>query len=1107
MAGGGGAVGGGAAGDGGMPGLIRMEEPGAGGSQSLKKDRSHAQQGLQGSDTSALAAEGMNGGSQPGGHKTTPNGIAVTNGDLATTNGDHTDIVMAGSEDPPPLDESWRQAMTNKSFGTMIDRLAQQTYTELNKTLTEMAEVPTDPPQANGVVAQGQQDTSSGSQAKKRLLMDFAHEQRDRYTKTLVLSNFSQNEEDMGKVTNVKVWQDTQSFSVMHARDSIAHLRQNLASFKVPAPNIEGAMEYLATSKASGVPTFGYIPPKRLTAKQLLRALRDMNVTLSTRLNLHEGLPQHMQEFTIANGRATFVVPGEFEVDLAVADEELSSPFYFIDFRFLFTPVSNRLDDRIRQHLENGANYMLSQKGLQGCYDFLHNFVLTHKISILRKQAHELIRGKWFDCIKVESLRRSFVVQYWAGMPGPKNWIEIGVSSGKTQKSAASRKKATPRLNVRWFRKGQEVKDEVLDFDWDVLDLEACLVHVIGKHCFGKLRAAKDGLSALAGADATLEVDLPTPDAAAPEDSSLTLRLPGIRRPLQATVEAVSGQWSLSPPSNITYDSQQRLNYDPNVDPPRLLAALVCALVQERIHKQAELLGWQSVRGVTSARDTFGSNVLQRTVYKVPGWGQHWALAVTSSLRGTKWWVLQLQASIKSGQRNIGTIKDLPGRESLGDKQSEVSVASLREIEKLAVSEVSYLVLSEQLRVMRIPHHIQKAQLPRGEDLHSQRQSTSAVYLQFSALMRDVREEKCRNWALDSIRVSHYGLNVAYDADDQQPSVRHDLRLTLESTKMQNLQRHLKRSRDRDVMLNDTGGLAVRLRTPFGEPFVEQIRTRLRSIARLESYVAILLKLGYTCTAVSLAKLSFTYSAAPELSATLTFTSDGGLPAKLKLEPADSNPHLRIRVMLEQTLNSGRREAFSLFAHVLQLTIPVMQTFDHLETEPLAPRTAIVKTRGVTWYHITYKAPLTAVTFCIRARQRKEDNGKSVRWHIALPELSGKTTDQGLAEAFMKRLKSLWAEKGEAWFGIGSGIVADVQGIRPAIERLDEFVQRYQESGEETTKAEEQAPAVKAEGNGAQQPAHVPPTAPALQLKKQTPNRPPRPSVTKKEPDVIMLDD
>ncbi|KAK3677447.1 mediator complex subunit [Recurvomyces mirabilis] len=1017
-----------------MPGLLMMEAQAAVDSPQAKKDRSHAQD----SGLSATMSEGS---------AAVQNGAIVENGEILTTNGDHVNQKAStlGAEAAPELDQVWKDTPANKSFGTLIDRLAQQCFVDLNDCLGKMSELGDGsngnaPPQVNGLAPQGAYlDTSEVSRQKKRILMDFAQDQRDRFTKTLVLSDWARNADGIAKVHGIESWQQTQDRSYRYAQDAIGLLKNRAVHFKTPAPNIDGAMEVLATGSVASVPDLGYIPPKPLSAKQLLSLLKDMNVALATRLTLHEDLPYHMQQYSISNGRVTFSVPGEFEVDLTVADEEETSPWYFIDFRFLFSPSSSVLNDTMRAHIELQANGALATKGLKGCYDLLHNFVLTHKINVLRNQAIELIRGKWFDCIKVEGLRRSFTIQYWTGVPGPKNWIEIGIVSGRTQKMhpVASRK-ATPRLSVRWFRRGQEVLDESLDIDWNELDVEVCLMQVIGKHCFGKLGITRDGLHAMTaqrGEDSILPPATQGSLSNSSSDFGLKVKLPSMEKSLDVRLDPVTGQFSISPPSTAAARSECVLNSDATIDVARVLASLICTTVQTKVYKQAEMLGWRPLQPQPSIKDHFGKDVLQRTVFGVPGWGDQWALGVGFGLAGEKWWAVQLQYS-GSKDRNLNPLKEVIVAHAVSASIAKggLSASTLLSIERLAVVQATYAVLTKQLREMSVPYTISQSESDRDDD------NSSAVYIHFSPFMRT--SQSWKSWAAEPIRISHLGMD---DDDDgtsaqlgAQSSVQLETSLSLEKKRMTQLRRYLSSSKEQHVTLNSTGGMAVRLRVSFGEPFANQIQARLRSVEALDTQVSALHNLKCKITLASLSTLHFTYSTSPELSAELIFSKTDGT-TRLRLKPSGFNPHQRTRVMLEQCLNRRDGNGFRLFVRALLLTLPLLNCFDRLEEAHLAKQTLQISKRGVTWFQFVYKVPLPAQTFVIRARSKILNGKAQVRWHV---ERLARDTS-GLPEDLGTVLTAFWNSSGEGYFGLGNGIIADAKGITTVLEKLDEILRHF----------------------------------------------------------------
>lgn len=235
-----------------------------------------------------------------------------------------------------------------------------------------------------------------------------------------------------------------------------------------------------------------YLPKKPLSAKEILAEFDRINVLLHIRLNLHENLPKHLQNFIIASGRVTFRSPGSFEMDVSILDEDPTSRFYFIDFRFLFSPSSEIPTGQLRYEVEFRLNTILASNGLIACFDFLHDFVLTYKLSVLRRQAEELARRSWNGHLGVTQIGRSLILHYWTQRPAKKSWLEIGVHSGRKDGVQVER----PRLNVKWMRHGKAIAD-CLQLDEEDLDVEFFLNTVIQEHIHGLLEAAAKKLSSI----------------------------------------------------------------------------------------------------------------------------------------------------------------------------------------------------------------------------------------------------------------------------------------------------------------------------------------------------------------------------------------------------------------------------------------------------------------------------------------------------------------------------------------------------------------------------------------------------------------------------------
>lgn len=1076
--------GGSAGGEGGeaMPGRLIMDQQGPLGSHDLKKERAQAQTANLPPKPDFTQKQAAPPVSAPDNHAVNgavPNGVPSQGQHPSTTNGNAMIGPAAASdpESPPALDQSWRDGPNNKSMGTLIDRLAQSCFEDLRITLDKMTEIPADSDdvQTNGALSptSPSTDSSPASLSKKRTFMEFAKDQRDRFIKTLVLSDWARNSEEMNRLVDIKVMFDHRSRMQRHAIDFIGHVKHDVNRIKIPNPNIDLAMELLATGKASKPPHLGYIPPKKLTAKETLKTLRNMNVMLETRLNLHEELPPHFNDFSVANGKATFRVRGEFEVDLAIADEDTSSQFFFINARFLFSPSPDDIPDILRQQLEPRTNAAIAANGLQGCYEFLHNFVLTHKINTLYDQARQAEREKWFGCVGIQKSRRVVTIQYWREMLGRKNWIEIGVSTGK-QQGRRSRRPATPQLSFRWFRRGELVENHGLAFDWENLSLERILQTVVAKHVSWALDATCQRLRTLAGVNSKLEMELHSP-AGSFDDFSLKLSLPGMQKPLTTRLESITGRASISPATPRAADQEARLNKQTDPDLALALASLLCNTVKDRVDKTAELAGWSPYRGpirTDNFKSKFGADVNSwRAFVPNSGWdskARQWVLFSTFSLAGQKWWIVLLENKPNPTQRPLGQV--ITAREVSVDSvvtshtASAMSRSLFLQIEKLAAAEVSFAVLSEQLSSEKIPHRVQKtASLTNGESsAYDGSMPMSTMLIQLQGLLRTTFGSGS---AVDAVTITNQGFITG--GDTSSANIGHELRLTVDDRKLKHLRKHLLEKRQpSDIAMNASGGLALKLQTPFGEPFFGQIKELLQSCVCLDAYLAGLILLDMTPVVVATTKFTFIYSRTPDLSATITFRGgpDKSM-ATLKLEPPAVNPQQRQRLAFEKLINNtATPNRFEVLCRCLKYSLPVMRLFEKLEAASPTRKEFTVTIMSELMMKLTYNAPLPACTFYIELAMIKRNNGATVCvWRIS-PGQERTPRDLGTT-AFGRALISFAVKNkhGKVWQGLEDGTLAapvndHADSGALALEALDQMVRSFKEEDHPLAKQQPPAP-------------------------------------------------
>lgn len=377
--------------------------------------------------------------------------------------------------------------------------------------------------------------------------------------------------------------------------------------------------------------------------------MNDLNTLLSLRLNLDEfdKIPQQFQDYEIDSGRVTFKIPGEFEVDLTIADEDFEKQFWFIDFRFAYKPAASAIPESLRGYLEGCVNEALAKDGLLGCYEFLHEFVLTCKINELKRQALQLNKSAWAGTLKVEPLHRALAIQYWTSrLPAtnPKSWILVSVNSGRKKKVAIG-KKASSYLEVKWYRDNKEVSNSEIGLDLGELSTEDLLRKVIGRHVEFILQGIRDRLmerSRFKNGDLDVNLIISHDD---PVDSKLTTQLAHSAN-ISMMIEPKTGQFALQPASRYTFHPEHKLNNGSDVIEGGLnaLEDVRCQFLEDEIIRRSVASGWlltkpalkdEEIRAMTKMRSWTRTIWLQRA-----GWPETWSVLIVLGHGGDEWWLI-----------------------------------------------------------------------------------------------------------------------------------------------------------------------------------------------------------------------------------------------------------------------------------------------------------------------------------------------------------------------------------------------------------------------------------------------------------------------------------
>lgn len=346
---------------------------------------------------------------------------------------------------------------------------------------------------------------------RKKAFLEVAISLRHDFIKIYTLVKWASNSKDLSKLIDLLNYFRSLDFSFDQLGLGLSEL-SGFAGAKLPNADIITSLEVLM-KKRPQLPSYHFIKSPPVSPEKILDVMNELNITLMTRMALYDNLPSRfVGRYEVKDGRVYIYVPTEFAISLSVAnnlivsndEENYKSPFYFVDFGFLFganlrnfsilesreNNVITKLPTLSHQKLEKVVNTVLLNKGLNGLYEVLHKYSISFKIYLLQKQLKVFMHyTKWKDNIqyKYQHGKTLIVIHYWTRHNNLKSFIELGVDKKYN-------------ISFRWFRNGsyqlnQEVRNlkrgvDFLDlsvFEKDYsefveLSLDSILGSFVGKH-------------------------------------------------------------------------------------------------------------------------------------------------------------------------------------------------------------------------------------------------------------------------------------------------------------------------------------------------------------------------------------------------------------------------------------------------------------------------------------------------------------------------------------------------------------------------------------------------------------------------------------------------
>lgn len=757
-------------------------------------------------------------------------------------------------------------------------------------------------------------------------------------------------------------------------------------------------------------------------------------------------------------------MPGEFELDLAVAEQTPSSQFFFVDIRFLFSPSSPIPKGRIFDELDAKINEILRNDGLMKCFDFLHGLVLTNKVNSLFRQAADLARGLWSDALRIELLHRTLVVQYWPLRTGPKSWLEIGIQRAQRGPGTTDSSSQVPRLGLRWMRDGQQAKSDAIQFNPDTLSIERTLRGVIALHTAHLLSSAYASLRKnllYHNRVLSLSAQLSSEE---PGDCYLDVQLTASRH-LRVSVEPLSGAITLSGTSNVLerFDGDRNPSQSANEELLSRVTRLRCITAVDEIESGTKTLG---LEGVTQrslgidVRRMFPSKVLRSMFFTHQFWGQRWVAAATSSMDGDSWWLVQLRPVDKSRAtaQYVGNhdISNLPSAHcvssTLMPPQERTSYTTYAELVHSLTGILAIYSNAQCLNEVpnaRFYPPLEKLQLGSSFEIPDLFVRYKPSMLPGALRIALPTGLGGGSYLQDTIRLAYHGVDrqsqstvlMAYG------SLRYRIKSLLP----------LVSKIDPNLLMQDGGGgFALRMLVPAGHPVISCLFAGLQQLDYVLSILQSLLRKGMRPRSLSLTQVAFSYGpdakfagqfsielSGPSLSEHVDISqvlskNDALFQLRLRLSFENPSPHRRLSESLTVALNqrfadTGIDSILSVVSH----TLPVLDCFDQITSKQAQLGSFVVNltVRSPTVYQIHY--PHLRARFQLSVRARK---GQTT-WVL---EDSSPYSPRSQSEVSAEVKKKIYQSRGEGWQGLGDGAMASTDKVGNLLLELHDCLSSYQ---------------------------------------------------------------
>lgn len=455
---------------------------------------------------------------------------------------------------------------------------------------------------------------------RKKKFLDVIIGIRQDFIKLYTLVKWSSKSKEVNKLIDLLNWFRNQEFFF----DQLCLRLTELNSFggaKLPNSDLITSLEVLTKGRPQ-LPSYNYFEDPPISSEKTLQVLKDLNLLLTTRMALSDDIPlEFLQNYIIKDGRIIITIPKRFELTITVGNDEFiereedyyKSPFYLIDFKFLFGVVNNEIkSDTITTlpipfwtKLEEQANMILLKSNIVGLYEFLVKFSTNFKLNLIYQQLKKSVTNiKWNKSLKIKFINSVISINYWKNLL---NYIELTIDDDFA-------------INCKWVKNSEQF-DHDIQPDNDDFSIDYLLNLVLNKHC--ELIIGK------------IVNEIPKSMTKLLNPFQLLLTLSGSKSTI-LTVDPFSGKINFSNPDNNQSQTMRKINSF-NGDEPSFISFIVknlidlkLGVISSEINNKLITVEWIN-NNIIKLKDAeikkFETHALKIQFFKCKNWPSSWFLA------------------------------------------------------------------------------------------------------------------------------------------------------------------------------------------------------------------------------------------------------------------------------------------------------------------------------------------------------------------------------------------------------------------------------------------------------------------------------------------------